>query len=241
MPVRICWQTLSPSDQDYTVLVHLVGPENQVVTSRHTYPGLGSFPTSKWLTDYRFCDQITVEIPEDLQKTLVYQLEVGLLDAQDGERLQAYNQDGSQLSHTFVRGLRLEALQEPVPDVALDAEDPIQLVSAEQPQNWRGGEDHLITMTWRVNEKLTQDYTVFIHLRDLQTGENVAQADGPPLNGWYPTSAWEIGEFVDDEHVFSLPEMISPARYKLVTGWYDPQTSQRLGEEIILDTVEVLP
>ena len=67
-----------------------------------------------------------------------------------------------------------------------------------------------------------------------------AQADGPPLDGWYPTSWWAAGEWVSDEHLFAIPTGTPPGTYQLVTGLYDPLSGQRLGEEQLLGTVEIV-
>ena len=86
---------------------------------------------------------------------------------------------------------------------------------------------------------MSTDYTVFLHLRD-DAGQLVAQADGPPLAGWYPTSWWAPGEWVVDDHSFALPPTLSPGNYHLVAGLYDPLSGQRLGEEQPLGTVEIV-
>ncbi len=70
LPVTVCWQALGQAAEDYTVLLQLVGPENQVVGGRRTYPGLGSYPTSTWEADREFCDEVRVDIPTDLARTI---------------------------------------------------------------------------------------------------------------------------------------------------------------------------
>ena len=83
------------------------------------------------------------------------------------------------------------------------------------------------------------DYTVFVHLRDQLTGDAIAQGDGPPVDGWYPTSLWTAGEVVEDEHAVSLPAQVPSGTYDLVVGWYDLGSGARLGEEHKLGAVEV--
>jgi hypothetical protein len=73
------------------------------------------------------------------------------------------------------------------------------------------------------------DYTVFVHLLDAD-GRQVAQADGPPQSGQYPTSWWGAGEVVADRH--RLPnEVIAnlpPGSYTLSVGLYNLDTGERL-------------
>jgi hypothetical protein len=114
----------------------------------------------------------------------------------------------------------------------------LQLAGAEFAPVWRPGEEHAVTLTWHAAEAVPTDYTVFLHLRDA-AGQLVAQADGPPLGGWYPTSWWTAGEQVTDEHTFALPAGITSGEYRLVAGLYDPATGARLGEEKELGVVAV--
>ncbi len=107
--------------------------------------------------------------------------------------------------------------------------------------DWQLGQDHLLSLTWRIAEPLAQDYQLFVHLRDTETGETVAQADGPPLDGWYPTSRWLPNTIITDKRSFPLTADIEPGSYDLVVGFYDLAEGQRFGQEYFLETVEVRP
>jgi 4-amino-4-deoxy-L-arabinose transferase-like glycosyltransferase len=240
LPVAVCWRTLSQSTTDYTVLIQLIGPDNQVVASRRTYPGLGLNPTSVWPIGQVFCDTIGVQIPTDLAQTLRYQVEVGFIDQASGARLPVVDAQGSPVSAAFASAVRLEATTSEATAVP-PGTDPIQLVSFETADSWSKTSPISLTLNWWAAEPLVQDYTVFIHLRDPATGEQVLEADGPPLNGWYPTSWWQPTERVRDLHTFTLPDDVIPGSYTLFVGWYDPATGQRLGDEFELTTIEVIP
>ncbi len=241
LPVQVCWRTLAEAEKDYSVLVHLVGPNNSVVASRHTYPGLGSYPTSLWEPGQLFCDQINIDIPEDLLHTLRYRVEIGIFDTQTGERLPPYDLNGDLLTHTFIDDVRLQSADMATLAQPPGGDDTIRLVSADYAEQWQPGSEQIVTLRWWAAGKMDQDYTVFIHLRDRSKGENVAQGDGPPVDGWYPTSSWTAEEIVDDSHTFSLPEDIPPGVYDLVVGWYDPASGLRLGMEHLLAMIEVKP
>jgi hypothetical protein len=88
---------------------------------------------------------------------------------------------------------------------------------------------------------VSADYTLFIHLRQKDSESMVAQADGPPLDGWYPTSWWAAGEEIVDTHTFLLPPDVRAGEYDLVAGWYDPVTGQRFDGEYYLGEIEVRP
>ncbi len=60
--VRACWEGLAPMERDYTVFVHVIGPESSRVMERYTYPGLGRYPTSLWQPGEAFCDTYVGDI-----------------------------------------------------------------------------------------------------------------------------------------------------------------------------------
>ncbi len=239
LPIQVCWRPLARAKHDYSILVHLVGPNNQVVASRYTYPGLGSYPTSVWEPEKPFCDQILVDIPAELAQTLVYQVELGLIDYETMDRLPAHDGIGKPLSHTFVDQVRLSTPSSALPTPLPEGGSPIQLTEYHLSTLWRPGNSYQIDLVWQTTQPLDQDYTVFIHLRNRVRDSNLAQADGPPLDGWYPTSWWTAQEAIIDSHQFLLPNDIPRGRYNLVVGWYDSGTGEKLGEEIQLGQIEV--
>ena len=95
------------------------------------------------------------------------------------------------------------------------------------PRPVQAGEPISLTLVWRAEGEPAADYTVFLHLMDEQ-GTLVAQEDAPPLDGAYPTGWWTAGEVVRDPRILSLPADLSPGRYTLYVGLYDPATGVRL-------------
>lgn len=239
LPVEICWQTLAAADRDYSQLVHIVGPGDRVIAGRRSYPGLGSFPTSIWQPGRRFCDLIRIDIPADLEQTLVYRVEVGWIDETTGRRVTAYDGDGQARSHTFANAVRLQAAQPPALAAPPPATYGIALAGYDLPLVWRAGQTQPFTLRWWVNQELRDDLTTFVHLRDPLTSENVAQADGPPLDGWYPTSHWQKSELIVDKRLFPLPDDLPPGHYDLIVGWYDPVTGLPWGRAYPLGTIKV--
>ncbi len=84
-----------------------------------------------------------------------------------------------------------------------------------------------LTLFWETAATLPTDYTIFLHLRD-RDGATLAQRDGLPLNGAYPTSRWQPGETVIDPIDLPLPEDLPPGSYDLFTGLYRLDTLERL-------------
>jgi hypothetical protein len=84
-----------------------------------------------------------------------------------------------------------------------------------------------LQLYWQATAGLDVDYTVFVHLVG-QDGQIAGQHDGIPEGGGYPTSAWEAGEIVVDEHQFDIATDVAPGDYQLLVGLYRLETSERL-------------
>ena len=67
-----------------------------------------------------------------------------------------------------------------------------------------------VCLRWVARQAPAADYQVFVHLLGPD-GVAIAQSDGPPLAGQYPTSAWQQGESID--------ECVSLAADSLPEGW----------------------
>ncbi len=84
-----------------------------------------------------------------------------------------------------------------------------------------------LTLYWRAERPVAEDYTVFVHLRG-EEGRLLAQQDGQPLHGLLPTSAWPPGEIIPDRHFLAWPDGTPPDGYRLVVGMYRLATLERL-------------
>jgi len=84
-----------------------------------------------------------------------------------------------------------------------------------------------LVLFWQPLAPITADYTVFVHLRNA-AGQTVAQRDGQPLDGAYPTSQWQPGETVIDPITLPLPPDLPAGPYTLLVGMYRLDTLERL-------------
>ena len=76
-----------------------------------------------------------------------------------------------------------------------------------------------IRLFFGVTEPLTTDYQIFLHLTPLDSPVPVAQADGPPLNGRYPTTYWYPGDIIRIERTISLTD-VPAGEYRIRAGFY---------------------
>jgi 4-amino-4-deoxy-L-arabinose transferase-like glycosyltransferase len=86
----------------------------------------------------------------------------------------------------------------------------------------RRGQPLVFKLSWAVPVSPPQDYMLFAHLLGPD-GQPVAQADIP-----YPTSQWQPGRYPLTELPLQLPADAPAGRYRLMVGFYDAATGERL-------------
>jgi hypothetical protein len=238
---HLCWRALETVERDYTVLLQIIGPNNSLLTGRRSYHGQGLYPSSIWQPGDTFCDLMHVTIWRNFTQDLVYQVEVSLYDPEQDERLLTFDSLGNPLFLNFVDRIHLVVFEEePAPPLNLPAGETVQLVSQDLPDTWYIGQENKFTVGWAIAAPLNKDYQLFAHLRHPVSGEIVGQADGAPLDGWYPTSWWSVQKLIVDERTFPLPSDMAPGEYNLIVGFYDLVSGQRFGSEYLLGPVKVL-
>lgn len=85
-----------------------------------------------------------------------------------------------------------------------------------------------VTFHWRAIRPTERPYTVFLQLLN-ERGEVAAGWDRQPFHKLYPTTLWSPGEIVVDTFRLPLPpEGLPPGAYRLISGFYDFETGQRL-------------
>ncbi len=77
-----------------------------------------------------------------------------------------------------------------------------------------------VTLFWQTAVPLTQRYKVFLHLVGPD-GVPLAQRDSEPGGNLKPTTIWQPGEVIADNHGILLAADFPPGRYTLLLGLYD--------------------
>jgi len=212
---------------DYTVFVHLLDRAGKRWAQHDAQPLGNLYPTSRWAAGEMVRDSHPLSLPADLPPGR-YFLWVGLYQPATGERLPVSTGGDSLLLATLLVGqpeVQPEDIRQPV-HASLGGQ--VELVGyALSPATVRPGETLRLTLFWQARQWLAQDYTVFVHLLDGQ-GKLWGQHDGPPQDGALPTSAWNPGELLRDEHVLIVDAQAPAGDYRLAIGLYDPATLQRL-------------
>ena len=90
------------------------------------------------------------------------------------------------------------------------------------------GESVELTLYWTAITKMTDNWSVFIHLTD-QNDIVVAQRDTYPGIGLLPTSLMKPGMTIADRYIIPIPNTVSaPTELSLTVGLYNFETGERL-------------
>ena len=233
--VVVYWEAVAPDGKDYVSFANLLGRGHQPVGQINRYPACGMAPTSLWQAGQVWRDSYRVPVAEDALAPSRLRVEVGLYDAEEGRTLGAVRVGEAKLAppeaappvaHPLVVDL--------IGGVTLRGYD-LSLAGGETPvggetpplQRVAPGEVVTLTLYWEAREAPLADYQVFVHLVG-DVPEPVAQGDGPPLLGDYPTTMWAPGEIVADPHLVAFPADLPPGQYRLLVGMYDLETLARL-------------
>jgi hypothetical protein len=94
------------------------------------------------------------------------------------------------------------------------------------------GEVLHLSLVWRPEEALANDYKLFVHLAG-QDGRPVAQWDGLPCFNMARTSQWPVGQPLPDHVLMRIPDDMQPGEYSLLIGLYDGASGERLGGQAV--------
>lgn len=90
------------------------------------------------------------------------------------------------------------------------------------------GEAVRITGFYKVLDDIPIDYSVFVHVEDVDGKVDRINADHPPAGGQYPTSKWKKGETVRDDFQVYVPPGMNVRGLNILMGFWDPKTDIRL-------------
>ncbi len=89
------------------------------------------------------------------------------------------------------------------------------------------GETLLIGLRWRAFADGLDNYKVSLQLLNARD-QVIAQRDSEPSGGSSPTSTWQTGDLVEDNHGLWVPFGTPPGSYRLLLAVYDAATGERL-------------
>jgi len=219
--VVVYWQSVAPDGGDYVSFAHLLGRDHELAGEINRRPACGMVPTDLWQPGQIWRDPYRIPVVEDAQAPSRLRVEVGLYDPEADNTLGAVQVGEARL-----------APSQCAPDVShpMDVElvDGVTLHGYDlEPAQASAGETLTVTLHWKARAAPSRDYQVFVHLLG-DDPEPVAQGDGPPLMGDYPTSLWAAGEWIPDPHPVALPPGLPAGQYRILVGMYNLETMERL-------------
>jgi hypothetical protein len=214
--LRLYWQALEPLEVGYSSFAELVaGPEGRsFARSDSDIPGY--IPPVTWTTERYVVDSHYIPIPSDALP-VAYTVRVGLYNPKTMDRLGTV--DLPEKVHILPGQPLREAQVKSEPTARFG--DEIRLLGHRAVE--RNGALEL-TFYWQAGAKPIRDYQVFVHLLDGD-GKLVGQNDGPPVDGYYPTSTWLPDQIIADVHRVLMPRGSRPV--SVAVGLYDLASGQR--------------
>jgi hypothetical protein len=94
--LALLWETAERIDQDYTVFVHLLSAEGELVAQQDNVPLFGIRPTYTWRVAEELEDPYHFQTGSDLEPGL-YTLSVGMYDSDTFQRLPVYDSNGDRM------------------------------------------------------------------------------------------------------------------------------------------------
>lgn len=103
------------------------------------------------------------------------------------------------------------------------------------------GDSVHVSLTWEALRPLDTVYHSYIHLLDPDGGR-VAQSDRQPGGVHYPTTLWQPGERLRDDHLLRIPADAPPGAYSIVAGMYalsEDGSLEPLGEPVTIGHLDL--
>ncbi len=229
--VTLYWQALSSVSGDYISSLHLLGRGLESVGQIDRYPAMGLIPTSRWQAGEIYRDEYHIYPNKDAPAPSQLRVAVGLFDDRSDQTLPAVDASGIPINLLIVGSpARLAAREPSIPELDWESgaefEQGITLAGVKDLAG-APGEVLPLTLYWQADRIIDLDYTVFVHLLD-ENGEQIAEADAPPVGNDYPTSLWQEGDVIDDTHYLELAADLKPGDYQVNVGLYDPSNGMRV-------------
>lgn len=222
-------EATQPVTKTVTTNLHLVAAQDERIWAwkQHNIPHV--VPGGWWQSAEFIPERMIVETTSDLPEG-AYELRVFWHGASDETRWPIVEGGDSENVRDWSR---LGYLLIPPANVALEQATSIDAIFSNgiqlthtavlQPDDTT----LLVDLFWQADGQPAANYTVFVHLLN-EAGELVANHDGVPDNGRYPTASWHPNITFSDPHQLILPADLPSGTYQLYAGLYLPETGERL-------------
>ncbi len=251
------WRLNERTDVDYSTFYSIVGRDLTEIGKLDTYPGAGLLPTSRMEPGVMYRDDYTIQVSSSFEVPTAIRAVIGVgrfegVDAGYTEILAPTTSSGTDIGSvitTVAVGHEAEACQRVEASFASTSSQFTDLAiinaSVDGPLSYTAKEQVDVALVWEIIGTTPDDWTAFVHLVDGE-GQLVAQADGQPLNGDYPTSLWVAPCTFTERRTLTLPDETPAGEYHILIGLYnanDPSLPRMPatdgGDSFVAGTIEV--
>lgn len=220
--LTLYWESLAGMDRDWSVFIHLEDSAGFVAGQRDTYPGVGLIATTYLEPGRRWADSYVVPIDGSAYAPEELTVRIGLYDYASCpacERMITSEGESSVDIGQVRLNERPGADNVPNP-VAFNFGEKMELTGYHlDKREATPGETAVLTLYWRGLEKMEINYTISAQVLGPEN-RRLAQEDSWPLDGDFPTAAWEPGERVEDTYNLVLAPDTPPGKYKIQIAVY---------------------
>ncbi|HLY64468.1 MAG TPA: hypothetical protein VKU60_02945, partial [Chloroflexota bacterium] len=225
--VDLFWKTLAPVAKDYVTELAAFDAQSQRTWDESSSPDEGRAPMIGWQPGQIVRDQHRIRVRAGMDGAQSLLLSV-YDPAPPGAHQAAFGADSARLTNDVAGITRFLVLPGSVRSPAVGDgaafDDHLRLEGHSVRQS---GGQLTVTLDWSAaGGQPSRDYTVFVHLV-APDGQQVAQQDGQPGGGEFPTSLLPANTEIADSHVLSVAGL-SAGDYRLEVGLYDLDTGARL-------------
>jgi hypothetical protein len=230
--LTLVWRAATAIHRPLFLVVRLIDAVTGKVWAQTENLTPGGFATQFWNADMEFADRYSLVPPADLPPgdyvldVAFYQRDDDTLPILAGDAGGVLRREPIIVTQTFRPPTVSTHPLTPDHSMQLTIGNGIELVGYDAPDRSAPGNTLRVALYWRALQSIPTDYKVFVHLL-APDDQLLAQDDAVPAGWTYPTTRWQTGEYIRDEHVLTIDRSAARGDYVLSIGLYDSATGER--------------
>lgn len=226
LALTLYWQGLRSMDANYSVAIKVYAAGDVEAATIDLTPGRGMWQTRRWVPGEIVVERLALPITRSLALPTPSELRVDVtwyaFDTTTGAQTPLTTYDGAG-KPTGRQRYGATGYSHAAPVTAPAARLTLRDASvAATPVITPTRSEIQIETRWYPMRDFDRNWTVFMQLVDVN-GTIVAQQDGPPGGGAFPTRWWRPGDAITDRRALTPPAPLQPGIYTLRFGLYEPR------------------